>query len=167
MKRSQLILIWFLPIIVIGGLFYPLLGYFVLATMVFFLTLSFFKGRYWCWNLCPRGAFLDIVLSKASLKRPLPGIFAKQWFRYFIFILFIGLFILRLVRAGANPILIGSVFVSMCLLTTGIAIILGIITKHRGWCAICPMGFLQENIAKVSLERRRKAREARESKEGI
>ncbi|MBU2541786.1 MAG: 4Fe-4S binding protein [Candidatus Omnitrophica bacterium] len=150
MKKSQWIMMWFLPLIVIGGLFVPILGYLVVAMMVFFLTLSFFKGRYWCWNLCPRGAFLDIVLSKISLKRPLPKIFLKQWFRYSLFILFMSFLIFRLIRAGQNPILIGSVFVLMCLLTTVIAIILGIITRHRGWCAICPMGFLQERIGKAS-----------------
>jgi polyferredoxin len=45
--------------------------------------------------------------------------------------------------------LIGSVFVLMCLLTTIISIILGIRTKHRGWCTICPMGTLQEKIGKI------------------
>ena len=48
--------------------------------------------------------------------------------------------------------MIGSVFVVMCILTTIISIILGILTKHRGWCAICPMGFLQEKIGKINRE---------------
>jgi polyferredoxin len=40
--------------------------------------------------------------------------------------------------------------VGACLLTTVIAIILGVLTRHRGWCAICPMGFLQEKIHGLS-----------------
>jgi len=28
-KRSQLVMVWLLPLIIIGGLFYPLLGYLV------------------------------------------------------------------------------------------------------------------------------------------
>ena len=150
MKKTQLIMVWFLPLIVIGGLFIPLLGYLVVAMMVFFLALSFFMGRYWCWNLCPRGAFLDIVLSKLSANRPLPKIFAKQWFRWSVFILLMAFVAFRIVGAGGNLIAIGAVFVGMCLLTTVIAIILGLATKHRGWCAICPMGFLQEKIFKAS-----------------
>ena len=142
-------MIWLLPIIVIGGLFYPVLGYLVVAMMAFFLTLSFFKGRYWCWNLCPRGAFLDIVLSKMSLKRPLPKIFTKKWFRWSVFGLLILFLISRLSQTGGDPIAIGAVFVGMCLLTTIISIILGIATRHRGWCAICPMGLMQENIGKI------------------
>lgn len=150
MKKTQIIIIWFLPLIVIGGLFYPLLGYLVVAMMAVFLTMSLFKSRYWCWNLCPRGAFLDIVLSKVSLNKPLPKSFVKQWFRWLIFALFMSFLILRIIRTGGNPIVIGSVFVVMCIMTTIISIILGVVTKHRGWCMICPMGTLQEKIGKIS-----------------
>ena len=150
MKKTQIIMIWFLPLIVIGGLFYPFLGYLVVAMMATFLTLAFFKGRYWCWNLCPRGAFLDIVLSKASMNKALPGSFSRQRFRWLIFLLFMGFVVLRIVQTGGKLAAIGSVFVVMCILTTLISIVLGIITKHRGWCMICPMGTLQEKIGKVS-----------------
>ena len=150
MKKTQVIMIWFLPLIVIGGLFYPLLGYLVLAMMAILLTLAFFKGRYWCWNFCPRGAFLDIVLSKVSLNNPLPKSFLKQWFRWLIFVLFMSFLILRIVLTGGNLVAIGSVFVVMCILTTIISIALGVLTKHRGWCMICPMGTLQEKIGKIS-----------------
>ncbi|HNW39764.1 MAG TPA: 4Fe-4S binding protein [Candidatus Omnitrophota bacterium] len=149
MKKSQMIMIWFLPLIVIGGLFYPFLGYFVLAMMVALLMMSLFKGRYWCWNFCPRGAFLDIIVSKVSLKNPLPIIFTKQWFRWSIFIIFISFITFRIIHTGGNLTAIGAVFVAMCVLTTIIAIILGVITKHRGWCMICPMGTLQEKTGKI------------------
>ncbi|MCM8783705.1 MAG: 4Fe-4S binding protein [Candidatus Omnitrophica bacterium] len=66
---SQSIMIWILPLILIGGLLIPILGYLVLAMMAFFFTLSYFKGRFWCRFLCPRGAFLDLVLSRVSLKK--------------------------------------------------------------------------------------------------
>ena len=145
----QKITIWFLPIIVIAGLFYPFLGYLVVAMMAFFVTLSFFKGRYWCWNLCPRGAFLDIALSKISRKRPVPKVFLKQYFRWLVFISLMGLLIFRMIRANGDPVLIGSIFVGTCLSTTVIAILLGILTKHRAWCMICPMGTLQENIGRI------------------
>ena len=142
-------MIWLLPLVVIGGLFVPILGYLVAAMMAFFLVLSFFKGRYWCWNLCPRGAFLDIVMSKASPNKPLPRLFAKTWFRWLVFALLMGFVIFRLLRAGGNLTAIGMVFVSMCLITTVISIILAVTVRHRGWCAICPMGTLQEHIGKI------------------
>jgi len=148
MKKTQLVMIWFLPLILIGGMFNPWLGYLVVAMMASLLVLSFFKGRYWCRNLCPRGAFLDIIMSKLSMNKPLPRIFVKQGFRLVILILFMGFVIFRIIRTGGNPLLVGAVFVSMCVITTVISVVLAIFTKHRGWCAVCPMGFLQEKIGK-------------------
>lgn len=150
MKKSQVIMVWILPLVLIGGIFYPLLGYLALAMMVFLLILSFFRGRYWCWNLCPRGAFLDIVLSKLSRNKPVPKIFTNQRFRWMIFVLFMTFLIIRLLRAGQSLIAIGIVFVTMCLITTIISVILGAMTKHRAWCIICPMGTLQDKIGKLS-----------------
>lgn len=147
-------MIWFLPLIVIGGLFFPLLGYLVIGMMVFFLVLSFFKGRYWCWNLCPRGSFLDIVISNISLNKPYPKAFGNQPFRWLIFFLFMSFLVYRVLSSGGSLAGIGVVFVSMCLITTAISIIIGIIVKHRGWCAICPMGTLQEKIGKLRKDRR-------------
>jgi len=149
-KKSQVVMFWFLPLITIGGLFYPLLGYLVVAMMAFFLTLSFFRGRYWCWHLCPRGAFLDIALSKVSRNKPAPAFFARQWFRWSIFALFIGFLIYRIIGTGGSLIAIASVFVVMCILTTIISIILGIPMRHRSWCVICPMGTLQDKINRLS-----------------
>lgn len=140
---------WLLPIIVIGGLFIPVLGYLVIAMMAFFLILSFFRGRYWCWNLCPRGAFLDGVLSKISTEKTVPLFFTKQWFRWFIFVLLMGFLVFRIISTGGNLLAIGVVFVTMCLVTTIISIILGTTMKHRAWCTICPMGMLQEKIGKI------------------
>lgn len=156
MKKFQYIMVWFLPVIVIGGLFIPALGYLVVAMMAALIVMSFFRGRYWCGHLCPRGAFLDIVLSKISIHRPLPKIFVTQGFRWAVFIIFMSFLIFRIMRTGGNIMAIGSVFVGMCILTTVISIILGIPTKHRGWCAICPMGTLQEKIGKISAKQKRK-----------
>ena len=150
MKKSQKIMVWLLPIIVIGGLFFPMLGYLVFGMMAFLLILSFFKGRYWCWSLCPRGAFLDIVLSKISFKKPIPRLLTKQWVRWIVVVLMMSFLIFRIVQTGGNLIAIGSVFVIMCILTTIISIVMGVTTKHRGWCTICPMGTLQEKIHKIN-----------------
>jgi len=144
-----MIMVWFLPLIVIGGLFNPVLGYLVLAMMFFFLTLSFFKGRFWCWNLCPRGAFLDILLSKISRNRPIPRVFTRAWFRWLVVLVFTGVVTFRIIRTGGDIIAIGAVFVIMCLVTTIISIILGVFMKHRSWCMICPMGTLQDKIGKI------------------
>ncbi len=155
MKKTQMVMIWCLPFIVIGGLFYPFLGYLVLAMMAVLLVMALFKGRYWCWNLCPRGAFLDIVLSKISINKAIPKIFIKQWFRWLVFVVFMIFIIFRLIHTGGNLIAIGSVFVVMCILSTIIAIVLGVATKHRAWCVICPMGTLQDKIGKILIKKQK------------
>jgi len=149
MKKIQLIMVWLLPLIVIGGLFNPLLGYLVVAMMAFFLTLSFFKGRYWCWNLCPRGAFLDILISKISSNKPFPAKLSKERFRWLVLFLFMVFLIFRLMITRGSLFTIGGLFVMMCTITTVISIVIGIVSKHRGWCIICPMGTLQDKINKL------------------
>lgn len=149
-KISQGIMIWFLPVIVIGGLFWPLLGYIVFFFMLFFLILSYFKGRYWCSHLCPRGAFLDLALDKFSLKKSVPKIFLSNKFRWEIFAIFMSFFILQFILAEKNIFSFGFVFVRMCLVTTLIAIFLGIPTKARAWCVICPMGTLQTKVHSIN-----------------
>ncbi len=82
-RRSQWIMIWFYPLIAIGGLFYPLLGYLMLVMMLFLIIYAYFKARYWCGNLCPRGAFLDldIVMPHFTRDRPYPRLFTRKWFQ--------------------------------------------------------------------------------------
>lgn len=145
-----MIMLWLLPLIVVGGLFIPVLGYLVLGMMVFFSILSFFRGRYWCWNLCPRGAFLDIVMSRFSANRPVPKIFTKEWFRAIVFIILMGFVVFRIIKTGGDWVLIGSVFVITCIITTLMSVVIGVTTKHRGWCVVCPMGYLQEKIGKTN-----------------
>jgi hypothetical protein len=60
-----------------------------------------------------------------------------------------GSFTFKIIRTGGSVKAIGLVFVVMCAVSTVIAIILGISTKYRAWCMICPMGLLQEKIGKI------------------
>ena len=148
-KISQLIMVWLLPFILIGGVIWPVIGYLVLGMIVFFSVLSFFRKRYWCWYLCPRGAFLELVMPYFSLKIPAPKVFSRPWFKWTVFVVLIGYLLYLIIRSGGNIFVIGSAFVSMCILTTTFAVILGTATKPRSWCMICPMGTLQETIGKI------------------
>jgi polyferredoxin len=60
-----------------------------------------------------------------------------------------GFLTFRLVAAGHSFLAVGAVFVMMCVITTLIAIALGIVYKERAWCMICPMGKLQEQVGKI------------------
>ena len=118
--------------------------------MAFFLPLSFFKGRFWCWHLCPRGSFLDLGMVKISPNKPTPKVFSKQWFRWLILGLLMSFLAYRIAISGGSLMVIGAIFVSICLITTIIAVILALIFKPRSWCAICPMGTLQEQIGRLN-----------------
>ena len=148
--KIQKLMVWLLPIIVIGGLFHPILGYLVVIMMAFFMPLSFFKGRFWCWNLCPRGAFLDLGMARISPNKPTPKVFSRPWFRWLILVILMSFLAYRIYASGGNLIIIGAIFVSICLITTIIAIALALIFRSRAWCAICPMGTMQEQISKLN-----------------
>ena len=82
----------------------------------------------------------------------MPKIFTKTWFRWVVFFMLLSSIAFRIIKTEGNLIAIVAIFVSMCLITTIISIIIGVSTKQRGWCAICPMGTLQEKIGKISLD---------------
>ncbi len=130
-------------IVSIGGLFYPYLGYFLLLVFVTLLAIAPFMGRWFCGNLCPRGAFNDTWLPKLSAKKKIPRSFRSMYIRIPVFILLMGFMVFRLLQAQGAAERIGMVFVSMCLVTTSIAVIFGTIWSPRAWCSFCPMGTVQ------------------------
>ena len=154
-RISQAVMIWFLPIIIIGGVVFPVLGYLVFLMMIFFFALAYFKGRFWCGHLCPRGAFLDIALKRLSRGKRIPRLLADKKFRWSVFAVVIAFFIFQFIVSPKDLFSIGTVFVRMCLITTLIAIVIGIPIHERAWCIVCPMGMLQEKIG--SLRRHKQA----------
>ncbi len=133
-----------IPLIALGGLWFPLLGYLAAVIAAVLIIASSRRKRYGCGHLCPRGKFLDVLVRSLSLRRLPPAFFRKPLVRWTTLIAFSGLLIARLVQAWGNITAVGGVFVSMCLLSTSIAILMGILTSPRAWCSICPVGMLQD-----------------------
>ncbi len=138
-----MVLWWLLPIIIFVGLWWHYIGYIVLVMMIVFLTLSIFKGRYWCGWFCPRGSFLERILKIVSMNALIPSFLKNLAFRSVIFCGMIAFMLHRLIQTNGELDKIGFVFVIMCTVTSIISIILGIIYNSRIWCAFCPMGTLQ------------------------
>ena len=130
-------------IVSIGGIFYPKLGYFLLLVFLTLLIIAPFRGRWFCGNLCPRGSFVDFWLAPISRKVEIPSILKSMKIRIPIFIMLMGFMIFRII--GTNGIVdkIGMVLVTICILTTAIAILFGVLIAPRAWCSFCPMGTLQ------------------------
>jgi len=138
----QLRVWWVLPLILIAGWRYPLLGYFIPVCMAAGVGVALFKGRYWCDWLCPRGSSFDLLLSRVSLKKEIPPIFRNTKFRIFIMAVLMTVLATQLPRLWPSVGGMGRVFVTMLTITTTVGIILGILTHPRNWCTYCPVGTL-------------------------
>jgi polyferredoxin len=117
---------------------------------------GYFKNRYWCSTICPRGSFFDVILKRFSNKSKIPSIFKNNLFQVLVLIILMGMFILNVKKAfnfwGSTDFLdkLGMVGVMMCLVTTIIGIILGYFIHHRSWCVFCPMGTVQKSLFKLN-----------------
>jgi hypothetical protein len=142
-KKSQKLTVWLFPIITFGGLFYPPMGYVFAAVILFGMSLNLFKLRYWCWNLCPRGALFQIVLSRICLNRPVPAFCRSLGLG--------GAYVTYqfICRSDELFMKIGSALASYCFSMSVITSIVVVLTKPRGWCAISPTGDLSAFIHKL------------------
>jgi ferredoxin-type protein NapH len=135
-------------IVSIGGIFYPKLGYFLLLVFTSLLIIAPFRGRWFCGNLCPRGSFVDFWLAPISRKVRIPSSLKSMKVRVPIFIMLMGFMIFRIISTNGIVDKIGMVFVTLCIITTSIAILFGVVIAPRAWCSFCPMGTIQRVIGR-------------------
>ncbi len=146
-KIIQYLLAPLVPLVIIGGNYQPYLGYLALAMMIAMIGMTFIWGRLFCGWICAMGAFHERVLAKVSLKKEMPQLFKKTWFRWLVFIGLMGLMISRLLMSGGDPAKVGAVFVMMWTVSTVIAVAIGLYFKPRSWCNFCPMASIQGVLA--------------------
>jgi len=136
------------------GLVFPVIGIGALICMLAPVIVSFFKGRKWCGNYCPRGSFNDIILSKLTLKRKIPALLRGYWFRIIFLAMIMSGFGIQLFFSWGNIVSVGQIFMRMIIITTLLSIVLGIGFSPRTWCLICPMGTIAHFVTKgVSTKR--------------
>ena len=128
---------------IIGGYFCPELGFIVVGLITLFMILASHRGRFYCGWLCPMGAFHERFLALVSLKKPILPVFKSSWFRWLLFGLMMSLMFTRLYLAWGDSKAVGAVFRMMWILSTSLAIGLGLYFKPRVWCTVCPMGSFQ------------------------
>lgn len=131
------------PLVIVGGSIWPYLGYIAITFMTVMIILALFRGRYYCGWICAMGAFHERILGKVSLKKKMPPVLKKPWFKWIVFILMMSLLTTRLLLTNGEPKAVGAVFVMMWTVSTALAIALGLIWKPRSWCSICPMALSQ------------------------
>ncbi len=147
--RRRLIQWCLVPVVLITiglGWKFPLLGFTVPVVMLAGVVGGIFRGRYVCGNLCPRGSFFDRLLAPVSMKKPIPQFLRGMTFRWLVLA---SLMVIMAFRVSRNPGDVkhwGHVFWLMCVVTTGIGVVLGVCIHPRAWCAFCPMGTIQNAI---------------------
>lgn len=141
-KRSRLQTISFLglPIVLIGGWFYPLIGFLLLGCMLGAIGIALYKGRAWCDWMCPRGSFYDLFIKKFSRRKEIPAFFKKPLVRIAVVTILLSVLGSQVYIHWGDWNAIGLVLVTILTVTTSIGTILGIIYQERVWCHICPMG---------------------------
>ncbi|MDH5298500.1 MAG: 4Fe-4S binding protein [Desulfobulbaceae bacterium] len=145
-RSRQWILLWLVPITISLGWKYPLIGYTVPLVMLAGMIGSFYRGRYVCGNLCPRGGFLERILAPMSRNRRIPEFVRSASFRGTAFVLLMGFMLYRGLQQPTSLAHWGYVFWTMCVVTTVVAVLLAILIHPRTWCSFCPMGTMQNVI---------------------
>lgn len=132
-------------VIITLGLRYPIMGVLVFSYMALVIFLG--KRKKWCSSYCPRGSFLDVIISRVSPARPIPPWMMSKEFRRIALLLFLGIFGTQLYLAGLftawqkdGLLRLGAVLVRMCILSSAIAIPLALWKNQRTWCSFCPVG---------------------------
>jgi polyferredoxin len=127
-------------VVLIGGWFYPLLGYFIPLCMLVGMGIGLFRGRKWCDWFCPRGSFFDAWIKPISPKRKIPQILKDSPLRIGILSFLMLMMAIQIVKRWPDPYKIGMFFVMLLTVTTILGIILVLIFHQRVWCCFCPIG---------------------------
>jgi ferredoxin-type protein NapH len=145
--RKIILTIIFL-IILIGGWFEPLLGFFVPVCMVAGIGSSFFYGKTWCSKACPRGGFYDLCSGCTCKNRP-NRFYSDDKFKLAVLCILMIAMSIGLYLNWPSVTNIGHFFVILLTVTTVIGVILGFFYNSRIWCYFCPIGSLSGWISQA------------------
>ena len=123
-----------------------------LLMMIAPLPLAFIFGRVDCGWLCPMGSILDRIISKISGEREMSSILQSNITRIILLILMPAFIIMLALKVGSvhvfgavlGPILLGMMTMLM------IAVIMGVLFRHRSWCTVCPVGTIFSGFSRMS-----------------
>ena len=135
-------------VLLAGGWFVPVVGYFIPLCMVAGVGIAVFRGRQWCNWYCPRGSFADYFMKKISPLRPIPHLFRTTSFRLAVLAFLMAVLAFRITALWPDFYEIGKFFMMLLTITTVVGVILAAVFHHRAWCAICPIGSLSSWVGR-------------------
>jgi len=132
--------------IAVAGFFWPVVGLAVPVLILFALVSNFFGRRSFCAGVCPNGRSLSAAFTRVSRGKALPEAFRFPFLRSLLCGFMLFCVVSLLARTGGNIALVGRVFWMMYVIATGLSAAMALFFKPRSWCAICPMGTLQDTL---------------------
>ncbi|WP_159446531.1 4Fe-4S binding protein [Carboxydocella sp. JDF658] len=151
---------WFLALgfIALNGVLFfvtPRAAYIPFFVLPLMIISVFFWSRAFCGWACPRAAFLERILSKVSLNKPVPKWMNYYWVSALVFIVLIS----RVTYVGFTRGLLAAGFL-LCLVPTIGALVVGWYSP-KSWCAICPTGTLLKTLDRLQIARFKIAKEGK------
>lgn len=135
-------------LLVLGaGWKYSYLGFVVPVVMLAGLIGASFRGRIVCGTFCPRGSFFDTWFKPLGGSVRVPRLLTSPRFRWSVLVLLFSFMFIQLAGGIGSAAHWGTVFWRVCLITTLIALVVGVHYRPRAWCSFCPMGTIQGAIA--------------------
>ena len=140
----------FTLLVAFGGKFEPKLGLLVIPVMIGLILVSFYKGRYWCGNICAHGSLYDSLLFPFSRNGRIPKVLGLKIVSLLVFTWFSFRMGSGFVRAaglyGSVSFWdkIGLVFVNSYTVVVIVGTTLGLLLSPRAWCNFCPMAVMQK-----------------------
>lgn len=105
------------------------------------------RGKMHCARVCPRGSLLAHVGRHLSVGLPRPKVFDKKGFRFAVWAVMMGSFIVMLILVIPKGVYaLGNAVLIFMETATAIALTVGILFRPRTWCTICPMGTTSANL---------------------
>ena len=135
-------LYWLLIGYIVLGWLWPVFGWVLLAYIVGTVLTAFWRGRWWCGHVCPRGNLYLRLLSRYSPHRPIPPFLRTFAFRLFVVCLVFTSFGVGIYSVWGDWGAMGHVFWRLIITTTIIGVVLSFIYAPMTWCSFCPMGTL-------------------------
>jgi hypothetical protein len=131
----------------IVNVYFGLLGLICMSTPMIHALRG--HGKIHCSHYCPRGSFLGKFLDKISLNKSVPMFMRTQWFKNLMLAAMGGMFIFMLVHSGGNVKKIAFGITRLMFSSFVVGVVMGVFTKPRGWCQVCPMGHASQIIKKA------------------
>lgn len=136
-----------LMLLVLGaGWKYTYLGFMVPVVMIAGVIGASLKGRIVCGKFCPRGSFFDTWFKPLGGSSKVPKFLTNPLFRWSVMVVLFSFMFFQLAENIDSAAHWGAVFWRVCLITTLIALVVGVLYRPRAWCSFCPMGTIQGAI---------------------